>query len=86
MATLFKYEIAGMTHPVYCLYYRRDDPVRYLRKVKNFLFTTVPRPALGSNKPPVKRIVEAFPPAVKRPTDKPSGTKVKNEWSYTSAS
>jgi hypothetical protein len=53
-------------------------------KVKIFFFTTVPRP---SKKIPVQRIVEVFfPPEVKPPTDIPSGIKVKNEWSCTSAS
>jgi hypothetical protein len=36
-------------------------------RVKNFLFSTSSRPALGSTQPPIQRVSGAFSPGLKRP-------------------
>jgi hypothetical protein len=58
-------------------------------RVKNFLFSTSSRPALGSTQPPIQRIPGDLSPRVKRlgrETDHspPTSAKVKKKWIYTS--
>jgi hypothetical protein len=54
-----------------------------------FLFTTVPRPALGPTQPPIQWVPGALSLGVKRPEREadhspPSSVEAKNAWSYTS--
>jgi hypothetical protein len=52
-----------------------------------FLFTTVPRPALGPTQPPIQWVPGALSLGVQRPereTDHSSSAEVKNAWTYTS--
>jgi hypothetical protein len=60
-----------------------------LGRVKNFLFSTSLRPALGSSQPPIKWVPRALSPGVKRQgcqTDHspPTSAEVKKIWTYTS--
>jgi hypothetical protein len=56
-------------------------------RVKNFLFSTSFRPALGPTQPPIQRVPEALSPRVKRPGREadhspPVGAEVKKMWIY----
>jgi hypothetical protein len=58
-------------------------------RVKNFLFSTSSRPALGSTQPPIQRVSGALSPGVKRPGREaghspPASAEVKKMWIYTS--
>jgi hypothetical protein len=58
-------------------------------RVKNFLFSTSSRPALGPTQPPIQRVLGAVSPGVKRPEREadhspPANTEVKKMWIYTS--
>jgi hypothetical protein len=58
-------------------------------RVKNFLFSTSSRPALGSTQPPVQWVPEALSSAVKRPGREadhspPASSEVKKIWIYIS--
>jgi hypothetical protein len=58
-------------------------------KVKNFLFSTSPRPALGCTQPPSQWVPGALSPGVKRPGREavhslPPSVEVKKIWIYTS--
>jgi hypothetical protein len=58
-------------------------------KVRNFLFSTLPRPALGPTQPPIIWVLGALSPGVKRPGREvdyspPASAKVKKMWLYTS--
>jgi hypothetical protein len=58
--------------------------------VKNFLFSTSSRPALGSAQPPIQWLPGALSPGVKRPGREgdhslPPSAEVKKMWIYTSA-
>jgi hypothetical protein len=57
--------------------------------VKNFLFSTSSRPALGSTQPPIQWIQGALSPGAKRPVREsdhspPASAEVKKMWIYTS--
>jgi hypothetical protein len=57
--------------------------------VKNFYFSTLSRPALGSTQPPIQWVPGALSAGVKRPGRKadhssPASAEVKNMWMYTS--
>jgi hypothetical protein len=56
--------------------------------VKNFLFSTSSRPALGSTQPPIQWVPGALSPRVKRPEREahhspPTSAEVKKMWTYT---
>jgi hypothetical protein len=58
-------------------------------EVKNFLFSTSSRPALGSTQPPTQCVPGALSPGVKRlgreaDHPPPASTEVKKMWIYTS--
>jgi hypothetical protein len=58
-------------------------------KVKNFLFSTLSRPALGSIQLPIQWVPGAISPGVKRPGREadhspPASAEVKKMWTYTS--
>jgi hypothetical protein len=57
-------------------------------RVKNFLFSTSSRPALGSAQPPIQWVMGALVPGVKRQgreaDHSPSSAEVKKMWIYTS--
>jgi hypothetical protein len=58
-------------------------------RIKNFFFSTSPRPSLGPTQPPIQRVTGAFTPGVDRPGleadhSPPTSAKVKNMWMYTS--
>jgi hypothetical protein len=60
-----------------------------LRRFKNFLFTTSPRPTLGSTQPPIQWVPVTLSPGVKRPGREadhslPTSAEVKKIWIYTS--
>jgi hypothetical protein len=64
---------------------RSSSPCR----VKNFLFSTSSRPALGSTQPPIQWVPWALFPGVKRPGyeadhSPPTSAEVKKIWIYTS--
>jgi hypothetical protein len=57
-------------------------------RVKNFLFSTSSRPALGSTQPPIQWVPGALSPKVKRPGREanhspPLNAEVKKMWIYT---
>jgi hypothetical protein len=57
-------------------------------RVKNFLFSTSSRPALGSTQPPIEWILVALSPGVKRQErdadrSPPTSAEVKKMWIYT---
>jgi hypothetical protein len=57
-------------------------------KVKNFLFSTSSRPALGSTQPPIQWVRGALSPGIERSgceADNSSPTSVKKMWIYTSS-
>jgi hypothetical protein len=65
--------------------FRSSSPGR----VKNFLFSTSSRPALGSNQPPIQWVPGALSPGVKRQVREadhspPASAEVKKMWMYTS--
>jgi hypothetical protein len=69
--------------------YWLDGPSSSLDRVKNFLFTTSSRPALGSTQLPIQWVLGDFSPGVKRPGREadhslPASVKVKKLWIYTS--
>jgi hypothetical protein len=58
-------------------------------RVKNFLFSTTSRPALGSTQPPIQWVPRALSPGAKRPGREadhstPASDEVKKMWIYTS--
>jgi hypothetical protein len=58
-------------------------------KVKNFLFSTSSRPALGPTQPPIEWVLGALSPGVKRlgrgaDHSPPTSAEVKKIWIYTS--
>jgi hypothetical protein len=58
-------------------------------RVKNFLFSTLSRPALGSTQPPNQWVPGALPPGIKLPGREadhspPASAEVKKIWIYTS--
>jgi hypothetical protein len=58
-------------------------------RVKNFLFSTSSRPALGSTQPPIQWVTWALSPGVNRPWREvdhspPANPEVKKMWIYTS--
>jgi hypothetical protein len=58
-------------------------------RVKNILFPTSPRPALGSTQPPIQWVTGSLSPGVKRPGREadhspPASAEVKKMWIYTS--
>jgi hypothetical protein len=58
------------------------------RGVKNFLFSTSSRPALGSTQPPIQWVLGALSTGVNRPGREadhspPASTEVKKMWIYT---
>jgi hypothetical protein len=64
---------------------RSSNPSR----VKNFLFSTSSRPALGPTQPPIQWVPVVFSPGVKRPGREadyspPTSAEVKKTWIYTS--
>jgi hypothetical protein len=64
---------------------RSSSPVT----VKNFLFSPLSRPALGSTQPPIQRVLEDLSLGVKRPGREanhspPASAEVKKMWLYTS--
>jgi hypothetical protein len=63
---------------------RSSSPAR----VKNFLFSTLSRSALGFTQPPIQRVPGALSPGVKRPGREadhspPASAEVKKMWVYT---
>jgi hypothetical protein len=56
--------------------------------VKNFLFSTSSRPALGPTQPPIQRVPGSLSPGVKRPEcevdHSPTSAEAKKMWIYTS--
>jgi hypothetical protein len=88
----------------YCLYKGRDSSVSIATgygvdgrggrspspgSVKNFLFSTSPRTALGPTQPPMKWVTWPLSLGVKRPGSEadhspPAGAEVKKIWIYTS--
>jgi hypothetical protein len=58
-------------------------------RIKNFLFSTSSKPALGFTQPPIQRVPGAVSPGVKLPWREadhspPASAKVKKMWIYTS--
>jgi hypothetical protein len=58
-------------------------------KDKNFLFSTLSRPVLGSAQPPIQRVPGALSPGVKRPGREsdyspPTSADIRKMWIYTS--
>jgi hypothetical protein len=65
--------------------YELDDGSSSPGMVKNFLFSTSSRPALGSIQPPIQWVPEALSPGVKRPgREAEDSAEVKKMWVYTS--
>jgi hypothetical protein len=67
----------------------RGVRVRVPVGVKNFLFSTASRPALGPTQPPIQWVPGALSPGIKRQgreTDRssPTSAEVKKMWIYTS--
>jgi hypothetical protein len=73
----------------YYYYYSRDSAVSIATgRVKNFLFFTSSRPALGHTQPPIQCVPRALSPGVKRSgreaDHSPStSAEVKKTWVYT---
>jgi hypothetical protein len=67
----------------------REFEVPSSGRVKNFLFSTSSRPALGATQPPIQWVPGALSPGVKQPVREadhspPTSAVVKKMWIYTS--